>query len=407
MAKRLCESDNTSGEEMKKFKVDHGEKDKSDDVVHPHQTTENPSPQEEGGFISDHDGKDKSGDVVNPHQTTKNHSPQEEGGGFPWCNYICLSGDEDEFDEEYPPIRHVEEFTDDYDLLAPYFLRFPFEDKEDFNYKRLYGRRGSKKAHQTILRYIKQIRESFCQAFDVDCRPPRWFHIARLKPIELTWAEGYFKSKSCEKAYMDFVDLVLEAAKVAVEDINYAIGFETSGKGYKFVGLEKGVTSVTYFVLFLTINVSEVEVANVTEDEGALRKTIQEDGAEGEGALRKRKIIRADGAGAEGEGALRKTIQADGPGGGAEGEGEGALRKTIQEDGAEGEGALRKRKIIRADGAGAEGEGALRKTIQADGAGAGAEGEGEGALRKTIQAIVSRNSYGIYQVVQWRMKPVP
>ncbi|KAH6818026.1 hypothetical protein C2S51_001629, partial [Perilla frutescens var. frutescens] len=93
--------------------------------------------------------KDKSDDVVNPHETTENPSPQEEGG------------DEDEFDEDNPPIRHVEEFTDDYGLLAPYFLRFPFEDKEDFNYKRLYGRRGSKEEHQTILRYINQIRQSF------------------------------------------------------------------------------------------------------------------------------------------------------------------------------------------------------------------------------------------------------
>ncbi|KAH6836024.1 hypothetical protein C2S53_002186 [Perilla frutescens var. hirtella] len=154
------------------------------------------------------------------------------------------------------PSRYQAEFHDRYGIVIPYLQKFVFEDKEQFDYGPYYESDediyGVAEPHETILKYIKQIHDSF--GFDVDCRAPSWFD-GPFTPVNLAEAKHNMK-----KTYND----AMESAHFAIREINAET---TSGKTYEFVELKKVVLTMN-FLRLLTITVKEV-------DAGAVVRTIQ------------------------------------------------------------------------------------------------------------------------------------
>ncbi|KAH6780426.1 hypothetical protein C2S52_011663 [Perilla frutescens var. hirtella] len=162
------------------------------------------------------------------------------------------------------PSRYEAEFDDRYGIVMPYLRKFVFEDKEEFDYTPYYESDdediyGVAEPHEAILKYLKQIRESFLVR--------RSFHPVNLAEAKLNKKRSY--------------TAVMEAAHFAIREINA----ETSGKTYKFVELKKAVLTIN-FLRLLTITVKEVaedavkEVVgdtdtNVDVDAGAVVRTIQ------------------------------------------------------------------------------------------------------------------------------------
>ncbi|KAH6755634.1 hypothetical protein C2S53_011201 [Perilla frutescens var. hirtella] len=149
------------------------------------------------------------------------------------------------------PSRYQAEFHDRYGIVIPYLQKFVFEDEEQFDYGPYYESDEDiysvAEPHETILKYIKQIRDSF--GFDVDCRAPSWFD-GPFTPVNLADAKHNMK-----KTYND----AMESAHFAIREINA----ETSGKTYEFVELKKVVLTMN-FLRLLTITLKNIQVRFLT-----------------------------------------------------------------------------------------------------------------------------------------------
>ncbi|KAH6835725.1 hypothetical protein C2S53_019388 [Perilla frutescens var. hirtella] len=114
---------------------------------------------------------------------------------------------------------------------------------------------GSMECHQTLKRFLKQVRHS--RGYDVDCYPPEIAESVFLPTLNLArWMQ-----------FEDYRDDVMKSTHFAIEQINAEA--QKFGKRYELKDVEK-VVNTTNLMTLLTFTVKDADA-----DAGDIVKTIQ------------------------------------------------------------------------------------------------------------------------------------
>ncbi|KAH6829691.1 hypothetical protein C2S53_020522 [Perilla frutescens var. hirtella] len=156
-----------------------------------------------------------------------------------------------------------------YGLIDGYMEELEIEKFEHLDDVVYYGPRcigkSSGKAHQTLKRFLKQVRES--RGYDVDCFPPSVF---RSPFIPVTLSEAMEE----EPFYLEGV---MKSTCFAVKEINAQAKKHGAGTRYELKDLEKIVDTCNLATL-LTFTVKEFvscSGADSDGDDGHVVKTVQ------------------------------------------------------------------------------------------------------------------------------------